>query len=156
MTFHNGTATIRDHPYVTSACFGPFLGPPSYVSIDSTVNQQKTTLLWPHPLICCRNIWMVPYPLSICTWFLQFSSLMNWIFSLFQTRILQATAGRKIQFKLGKKIQFIKLDISNVENCKNQVQIDRGKAQLWPPDFLPLQFSHICLFCHIQTEYIPT
>ena len=31
------------------------------------------------------------------------SSLMNWLFSLFQTWILQATAGRKIQFKLGKK-----------------------------------------------------
>ena len=31
------------------------------------------------------------------------SSLMNLIFSLFQTLILQATAGRKIQFKLGKK-----------------------------------------------------
>ena len=33
----------------------------------------------------------------------EISSLMNWIFSLFQTWILQATAGRKIQFKLGKK-----------------------------------------------------
>jgi hypothetical protein len=28
---------------------------------------------------------------------------MNLIFSLFQTGILQTTAGRKIQFKLGKK-----------------------------------------------------
>ena len=33
---------------------------------------------------------------------LEISSLMNFIFSLFQTWILQA-AGRKIQFKLGKK-----------------------------------------------------
>jgi len=33
----------------------------------------------------------------------EISSLMNLIFSLFQTGILQATAGRKIQFKLGKK-----------------------------------------------------
>ena len=36
----------------------------------------------------------------------EMSSLMNWIFSLFQTWILQATAGRKIQFKLEKKNQF--------------------------------------------------
>ena len=34
---------------------------------------------------------------------LKISSLMNLIFSLFQTWILQATADRKIQFKLGKK-----------------------------------------------------
>ena len=38
---------------------------------------------------------------------------MNLIFSLFKTLILQATAGKKIQFKLGEKIQFIKLDIAN-------------------------------------------
>ena len=32
----------------------------------------------------------------------------------------------KIEFKLGKKIQFIKLEISNyVENVKNQVHIPR-------------------------------
>ena len=46
-------------------------------------------------------------PLSIYLIFaiLQFeiSSLMNLISSLVQTWILQATAGRKIQFKLGKK-----------------------------------------------------
>ena len=29
--------------------------------------------------------------LGICTWFLQFPSLMNWIFCLFETWILQAT-----------------------------------------------------------------
>ena len=51
---------------------------------------------------------------------------MKLIFSIFQTCILQATAGRKIQFKLG-KIQFIKLDTYfKLENWKNQVQIDRG------------------------------
>ena len=33
----------------------------------------------------------------------EISSLMNWIFSLFQTWILQAIAGIKIKFKLGKK-----------------------------------------------------
>ena len=33
----------------------------------------------------------------------EISSLTNLIFSLFQTWILQATADRKIQFKLGKK-----------------------------------------------------
>ena len=32
----------------------------------------------------------------------EISSLMNLIFSLFQTWILQATSGRRIQFKLGK------------------------------------------------------
>ena len=39
---------------------------------------------------------------------------MNVIFSQFQTWILQTKAGRKIQFKLEKKIQFIKLDIASV------------------------------------------
>ena len=43
----------------------------------------------------------------------EISSLMNLIFSLFQTWISQATAGRKIQFKLEIKIQFIKLYILN-------------------------------------------
>ena len=55
---------------------------------------------------------------------IEISSLMNLIFSLFPTEILQATAGRKIQFKLGKnpvyQTRYFKL-----ENCKNQVQIDR-------------------------------
>ena len=53
----------------------------------------------------------------------EISSLMNCIFSLFQTWIFyQATAGRKIQFNLGKipvhQTWYFKLD-----NCKNQVQI---------------------------------
>ena len=42
-------------------------------------------------------------PLSIyCTWFWNSPGFMNWIFSLFQTWILQATTGRKIQFRLEK------------------------------------------------------
>ena len=45
---------------------------------------------------------------------------MNWIFFLVWTEFLQATQAVKIQFKLGKKIQFFKL-----ESVKNQVQIDR-------------------------------
>ena len=32
----------------------------------------------------------------------EISSWTNWIFSIFQTWILQATAGRKLKFKLGK------------------------------------------------------
>ena len=55
--------------------------------------------------------------------FLQFeiSNLMNWIFILFQTWILQATGGKKIQLKLErKKIQFIRLDISNLRIAKNK------------------------------------
>ena len=36
------------------------------------------------------------------SWVWNNSSLMNLIFSLFQTWILQATAGKKFQFKLGK------------------------------------------------------
>ena len=63
--------------------------------------------------------------LSICTWFLQFSSLMNLIFSLFQTWILQTTACRKIQFKLGKKKSVHQTQYFKLENCKYQVQIDR-------------------------------
>ena len=51
----------------------------------------------------------------------------NWIFSLFQTWILQATAGRKIQFKLEKnpvhQTQYFEL-----ENWKNPVQIDKGNS----------------------------
>jgi hypothetical protein len=37
---------------------------------------------------------------------------MSLSFALFQTRVLQATVGRKFLFEIGKKIQFIKLDIS--------------------------------------------
>ena len=52
-------------------------------------------VIWPKPPIYLNLIFTI----------LQFeiSSLINWIFSLFQTWILQAIAGRKIQFKLGKK-----------------------------------------------------
>jgi hypothetical protein len=54
---------------------------------------------------------------------------MNLIFSTFQTWILQTTAGRKMQFKLGKNAVrqngYLKL-----ESCKNQVQIDRGIGHL--------------------------
>ena len=40
----------RDHPYITSACFWPFLGPPTYMSVNSTVNLQTLPLFWPQPL----------------------------------------------------------------------------------------------------------
>ena len=55
-------------------------------------------------------------PLCICLHsifvILQFeiSSLMNWIFSLFQTWILQATAGRNIKFKEEKNQGVSQLD----------------------------------------------
>ena len=82
----------------------------------------------------CVSIYLFIYLNWIFT-ILQFeiSSLMNWIFSLFQTWILQATAGRKIQFKLGKhpvhQTRYFKK-----ENCKNQVQIDRGSIFIpWIP-----------------------
>ena len=55
----------------------------------------------------------------------EISSLINWIFSLFQTGILQAAESRKIQFKLGKKIKLIKFDISNWRFAKKQVQMNR-------------------------------
>ena len=55
----------------------------------------------------------------------EISSLKNLIFSLFQTGILQTTAGRKIQFKLGKK-SVHQSGYFKLENCKNQLQIDRG------------------------------
>ena len=57
----------------------------------------------------------------------EISSLMIFIFGLFQIWILEATADRKIQFKLEKtpvhQTEFFKL-----ENCKKQVQIDRGNV----------------------------
>ena len=71
------------------------------------------------------------FPLSIWTRLLQFSSLkymsslMNSIFSLFQTS-LQATAGKKILFKLGKNPVHQNWYCFKLENFKNQVQIDRG------------------------------
>ena len=42
--------------------FLAFLGPPTYVSINSNVNQQKLPFSDPtHPPLCWRNTWMVPY-----------------------------------------------------------------------------------------------
>ena len=52
------------------------------------------------------------------------TSVWNINFCLFQTWILQATAGRKIQFKLGKN-PFHQTRYFKLENCKNKVQIDR-------------------------------
>ena len=43
----------------------------------------------------------------------EISSLMNWIFFLGWTGFLQATQTVKIEFKLGKNIQFIILGMSN-------------------------------------------
>ena len=68
-----------------------------------------------------------PVPLSIYTWFLQFSSLKYrvwWTWFLvyvFQTWILHATAGRKIQFKLGKKSSTSNLIIQTGELQKSSV-----------------------------------
>ena len=55
--------------------------------------------------ILCKLEPIPPIYLHLIFAILQFEifSLMKWIFSLFQTGILQTTAGRKIQFKLGKK-----------------------------------------------------
>ena len=55
----------------------------------------------------------------------EISSLMNLIFSLFQTWILQARASRKIQIKLDKNPAHPTGYLTR-DNCKNQVQIDRG------------------------------
>ena len=66
--------------------FLAFLGPPTYVSINSTVNQQKLTFSEPtHPPLCWRNTWMVleakwPLPESI------FTSLWNFYMVLFKIR----------------------------------------------------------------------
>ena len=47
---------IREHPYITSASFGPFLGPPIYLcQHNSTENQQK------------RPFFLTPAPLSLLT-----------------------------------------------------------------------------------------
>ena len=44
--------------------FLAFLGPPTNVSINSTVNQLKLPFSDPtHPPLCWRNTWMVPYVL---------------------------------------------------------------------------------------------
>ena len=48
---------------------------------------------------------------------------MNLIFSLFQTWILQATADKKFQFKLGKKSSSSN-SIFQTKNCKKQLQRD--------------------------------
>ena len=56
---------------------------------------------------CEDTVWTVNPPIYLNSIFAIFqvkiSSLTNLIFTLFQTWILQATAGRKMQFKLGKK-----------------------------------------------------
>ena len=69
----------------------------------------------------------------------EISSSMNFIFSLFQIWILQATADRKIQFKL-EKTPVHQTGFFKLENCKKQVQIDRGNVffpQLFTT-FIPL------------------
>ena len=66
--------------------FWAFLGPPTYFSINSTVNQQKLTFSDPtHPTLYWRNTWMVleakwPLPESI------FTSLWNFYMVLFRIR----------------------------------------------------------------------
>ena len=76
----------------------------------------------------------------------EISCLMNLIFSIFQTWILQATAGRIIQFKLGKKNLIHQTRYFKLENCKNQVfrqnsfcfllcqnfGVGEGKLPPWP------------------------
>ena len=70
-------------------------------------------------------------PLSICTWFFEFSSLkyqVGWtgFFPSLNWNFLPAVAC-KIQVWNRLKIKFIKLDTYfKLENCKNRVQIDRG------------------------------
>ena len=54
------------------------------------------------------------------------SSLMNWIFFLFQTWILQAKQAVKIHFKVDQKSSSSNLNFQTL-SFKKQVQIDRGK-----------------------------
>ena len=70
-------------------------------------NCRGTTRI-PSRSICYRPHWVRKF-LAPTTgqfdvlWLMKlYFGLANWIFSLFQTRILQAKAGRKIQFNLGK------------------------------------------------------
>ena len=62
-------------------------------------------------------------------------SLMNLIFSLFQTGILQATAGRKIQFKIEKKYSSSNLIFRTVELQKSSAdrQEDCLRLAFLPP-----------------------
>ena len=52
----------RDHSSITSACFWLFKAhPPTYVSINSTVNWHSLPFSDPtNPPLCWRNTWMVP------------------------------------------------------------------------------------------------
>ena len=109
--------------------------------------KNKTVTIWPIFLVfllwiefvfhiylfdCETFSWVIPspkppiYPHLIFA-IVQFdiSSLMNFFFILFQTWTLQATAGRKIQFKLGKNPIHL-TRYFRLENVKNQVLIDMG------------------------------
>ena len=55
-----------DHPYITSAWFWLFFRNTTYISINSTVNQQKLSFFWSHP------------PTSLLTWY--FSTLNEHLF----------------------------------------------------------------------------
>ena len=78
--------------------------------------------------------------LNICNspvWNIEFDELE---ISLFQTWILQATTGRKIQFKLGKN-PVHQTRYFTLENCKNQVQIDRrNDLRLVRSSAIPIAF----------------
>jgi hypothetical protein len=85
----------------------------------------------------------------------EISSLMNLIFNLFQTWILQAAAGKKIQFKLGKN----PVDLTGyfkLENCKNQVQINRGLGTFGGkfPSCIIILWDCLCLCINCDTKAI--
>ena len=121
------------------------------------------TTCWPHnfSLVYCLDncfpdfqedvIWP-PIYLHMIFEKLQFeiSSLMNWIFSLFQTWILQATAGRKLKFKLGKKIQFIKLYISN----KRIAKIKCRRLDLLTFKYYLFIFNRSQMFVHPRRDWL--
>ena len=74
-------------------------------------------------------------------------SLMNLNFSRFKTWILRTTSGRKIHYQLGKKSSY-ETRYFKLENCKNQVQIDRGIGYLEAGTQILCFVSHapFCLF----------
>ena len=133
------------------------------------MNYLFRNVIFYHPLLLkfAVVIWYTG-PLSICTWFLKFSSLKQYqfwwtgFFPSLNRIFLPAVACKEVWNRL--KIEFIKLDMYfKLENCKSRVQIDKGNecklyiltAQPFKMDKSSNQATLVVLFSFFDTMKAP-
>ena len=109
---------------------GYFMGETIELQFINKRNLLKNFKVWLDTINSILHQGKKQIPLSICTWFLQFSSLKYWVWWIeflvyFKLEFYRLQQAEKSSSNWEKNPVY-QTGYLKLENCKNQVQIDRG------------------------------